>query len=405
MVDRSGAAKPRMRVERNDAAKISSEPVAPRASFTGRPWPTAQDRINRVPVEPRTAVFGRRIETIAALTAVALLVIGCVVVLRPFFSGLLWAMILAFSTWPAYAWLEARLQHRPWLAALIMTVLLGLAFILPLILVAMTLADAAAVAADSLRRLLERGPPPPPDWIAALPMVGPDLLQAWRDLANDASEFAAFAQPYLANARSWALGAGVAIGAAVLELSLSVCAAFFFYRDGIRVVERIRTIGQRIVGDQVHRLLQVTTATVRGVVYGTVGGALAQGVVATLGFALAGVPGAWFLGSLTFLFGLVPGGPPLIWISASVWLLTVDQVGWALFLALYGFFVISGIDNLIKPYLISRESQMPFLIVFLGVIGGAVAFGFIGIFLGPTLLGVAYALLVDWGRADTRPRG
>lgn len=312
-------------------------------------------------------------------------------------------MILTFSTWPAYAWLETRLQHRPWLAALIMTMLLGLAFVLPLILVALSLADAAAIAAESVRRLLERGPPPPPDWVAGLPLVGQDLLQAWRELASDAAEFAAFAQPWLANARSWALGAGLAIGAAVVELSLSVGVAFFFYRDGIRVVERTRAIGERIVGDQVHRLLQVTTSTVRGVVYGTVGGAVVQGILAAPGFALAGVPGALFLGSLTFLFGLVPGGPPLIWISASIWLLTEERIGAALFLALYGFFVISGVDNLIKPYLISRETQMPFLIVFLGVVGGAMGFGFIGIFLGPTLLGVAYALLIDWGRTDGTP--
>jgi predicted PurR-regulated permease PerM len=354
-------------------------------------------RIDHVPGEPRTISVARRIETIAALTAAALLAVGCVVVLRPFFSGLLWAMILTYSTWPAYAWLEARLRHRPSLAALIMTLLLALAFVLPMIFLATTLADAATLYADSLRRLLEQGPPPPPEWIAALPLIGPDLLQAWRNLASDASEFAAFAQPYLANARAWALGAGVAIGGAVLELSLSVCAAFFFYRDGIRVVDRIRAIGQRIVGDQVHHLLRVTTSTVRGVVYGTVGGALAQGLLAALGFALAGVPATLFLGSLTFLFGLVPGGPPLIWIAVSIWLVTVDQVGWALFMVLYGFFVISGVDNLIKPYLISRESQMPFLIVFLGVIGGAMAFGFIGVFLGPTLLGVAYALPLEWG--------
>lgn len=354
--------------------------------------------------DTRGAGFGRRVETITAFAALALLAAGCVLVLWPFFFALLWAMILTFSTWPAYAWLERRLRQRPALAALIMTVLLGLAFVLPLILIATTLADAVTLAADALRRLLNRGPPPPPDWIAALPMVGPDLLQAWRELAGDASEFAAFAQPYLINARSWALDAGVEIGVAIVELSLSVCAAFFFYRGGIQVVERIRAIGQRIVGDRMQQLLMVTASTTRGVVYGTVGGALVQGILATVGFWLAGLPGPWFLGSLTFLFGLVPGGPPLIWISAALWLLIDEQVGWALFTALWGLLVVSGSKSLLKPYLISRESQMPILIVFLGVVGGAAAFGFIGVFLGPTLLGVAYALLVDWGRSPETAR-
>jgi predicted PurR-regulated permease PerM len=348
----------------------------------------------------------RRIETIAAVSGVTLLVVGCFVVLRPFITALLWATILTFSTWPAYAWLETRLRHRPSLAALVMTLLLALAFILPLILVAATVPDAATALADSLRRMMERGPPPPPGWVAGLPVAGADLDEAWRELASNTAEFADFIQPYLANARSWALGAGVAVGGAALELSLSVFAAFFLYRDGAFVVDRVRAIGQRVVGDNVHHLLRVTSSTIRGVVYGTIGGALAQGLLAAIGFYLADVPGALFLGSLTFLFGLVPGGPPLIWVAAALWLASVDRVGWAVFMAVWGFFVISGVDNLIKPYLISRANRMPLLVVFLGVLGGAYAFGFIGIFLGPTLLGVGYALLVDWstGEQDRTPR-
>jgi predicted PurR-regulated permease PerM len=111
-----------------------------------------------------------------------------------------------------------------------------------------------------------------------------------------------------------------------------------------------------------------------------------------------------FLGSLTFLFGLVPGGPPLIWISATFWLASEDRFGWAVFMAAWGLFVVSGVDNLVKPYLISRSNRMPLLVVFLGVLGGAVAFGFIGIFLGPTLLGVGYALLVDWSAGEQERR-
>lgn len=344
--------------------------------------------------------FGRRVETVAALTAVVLLAVGCIVVLWPFLFALAWAMILTFSTWPAYAWLELRLRHRPGIAALIMTGLLAVALVVPVVLVATTLADAVTLAAEELRRLLQRGPPPPPEWVGRLPLVGPDLQETWQELAHDAAEFGVFVQPYLQGARSWALGAAVAIGGAVAELSLSVFAAFFFYLGGLKALDRIRAIGQRIVGNQVHGLLQVTASTVRGVVYGTVGGSLVQGVLAAVGFWLADVPGALFLGSLTFLFGLVPGGPPLIWIPASIWLLTMERFGAALFLVLWGFLVVGGIKGLLKPYLISRECRVPILLVFLGVAGGAAAFGFIGIFLGPILLGVAHALVLQWGGAD-----
>lgn len=348
-------------------------------------------------------LFVRRIETIAAITGLSLLAIGCVMVLRPFFTALLWAMVLTYSTWPVYAWLEGKLRHRTWLAALLMTLLLALAFILPLAFLAATMADAVTAFADSLRRLLEQGPPLPPLWVRELPGIGPELDDAWRELAGNTAEFAAFMRPYLLNARGWAIGAGLTLGAAILELSLSVLAAFFFYRDGMRVIERVRAIGHRILGDRVHQLLQVTSATLRAVVYGTIGGAVAQGIVAALGFYIAGVPGAMFLASATFLFGLVPGGPPLIWISVTIWLASTDQLGGAAFMALWGFFGISGVDNLIKPYLISRGSSLPILLVILGVFGGAAAFGFIGLFLGPTLLGVAYALILDWS-ALAQPR-
>jgi predicted PurR-regulated permease PerM len=345
-------------------------------------------------------LVGRRIETIAALAALALLAIGCVLVLKPFFSALLWAMILTYATWPAYAWLEARLEHRRLLAAFLMTLGLALAFVLPLALVATTMADTVTSAAESVRQLIEHGPPPPPPWVAGLPLLGPELDAAWRQLASDTVAFAAFVKPYIAPARDLAITAGLGIGAAVLEISLSVLAAFFLYRDGIKVVDRVRFLGHRILGERVHHLLLVTGNTIRGVIYGIVGTAIVQGLLAGVGFLLAGIPGALFLGFLTFVLGLIPMGPPLVWIPAAFWLLSVNRPGWAVFVAAYGFFVISGVDNLLRPYLISRESQMPLLLVFLGVIGGALAFGFIGIFLGPTLLGVAYALVADWSTGE-----
>ncbi|MEK0084667.1 AI-2E family transporter [Benzoatithermus flavus] len=355
--------------------------------------------------DARTLVVGWRIETIAALAGLALLAIGCVLVLKPFFSALLWAMILAYATWPAYAGLEARLQHRRSLAALLMTLALVLGFVLPLALVATTMADTVTAGAESVRQLIEYGPPPPPPWVVDLPLFGPELDAAWRQFASDTVAFAAFIKPYIAPARDLAIQAGLGIGAAVLEISLSVLAAFFLYRDGIEVVDRVRYLGQRILGERAHHLLLVTGDTIRGVIYGVVGTAIAQGILAGIGFYLAGIPGGLFLGFVTFILGLIPMGPPLVWIPAAFWLLWTGQLGWAVFLGIYGFFVISGVDNLLRPYLISRESRMPLLLVFLGVIGGALAFGFIGIFLGPTLLGVAFALVAEWSTSDRPEAG
>jgi predicted PurR-regulated permease PerM len=136
--------------------------------------------------------------------------------------------------------------------------------------------------------------------------------------------------------------------------------------------------------------------TVRGVVYGIIGTAVAQGILAGLGFGLAGVPAAALLGVLTFFLSAVPVGPPMVWIPATIWLFSQGKNGWGLFLLIWGMFVVSGIDNIIKPYLISHGSKIPFVIVFLGVIGGAMAFGLVGVFLGPTLLAVAYRVIEEW---------
>jgi predicted PurR-regulated permease PerM len=186
------------------------------------------------------------------------------------------------------------------------------------------------------------------------------------------------------------------LGEGVIQLSFAVFIGFFLYRDGEALVAATREAMQRLAGKLAPGLLETVGGTVQGVVYGLVGTAIAQGIVSLIGFAIAGVPGALLLGFLTFMLSMVPIGPPLIWGGAAAWLFAQDQTGWAIFMAIYGFVVISGIDNVIKPLLISRGSSLPFVLVFLGVMGGVYAFGFVGIFLGPTLLAVGLSLLQQW---------
>jgi predicted PurR-regulated permease PerM len=143
-------------------------------------------------------------------------------------------------------------------------------------------------------------------------------------------------------------------------------------------------------------VLTTVSRTVRGVMYGMLGTALAQALVAVVGFLIAGVPAVPLLGIGTFLFSLVPVGPPLIWGGAALWLFDQGRPGWGVFMLLWGFFLISGVDNVVKPLLISRGSSLPFLLVLLGVLGGVMAFGFVGLFIGPTLLAVGYSLLRNW---------
>lgn len=337
-----------------------------------------------------------RIEHLTRIAAVTLLVIGCLLVLQPFVTALLCAAIVCFSTWPLYEWTVRRLGGRSSVAALAMTLLLILLFVLPLALLALTLADTATPVIDWLRETFVHGLPLPPDWVRDLPIAGDSLDAAWRDLATNKAKLAEAMKKIAPPVQQGMFKAGLLLGEGVIQLSLAAFIAFFLYRDGNALVAAMREAMKRLAGELAPGLLVTVGGTVQGVVYGLVGTAVAQGIVAVIGFAIAGVPGALLLGFLTFMLSMVPIGPPLIWGGAAAWLAFQSQSGWALFMVIYGFVVISGIDNVIKPLLISRGSSLPFALIFLGVMGGVVAFGFVGIFLGPTLLAVGLSVLDEW---------
>ncbi len=340
--------------------------------------------------------LSERFEFMVGLTLLVLLAVGCLIVLRPFFSAILWALILSFSTWPIYIRVLGLLNGRQAIASALMTLGVALVLVAPLAFLGATLADHVAGVIEVVRVLLDEGLPEAPAWLGNIPLFGSDLFDEWQNLAGSEAEFRAAVDPYVAQARAWALRSGANIGQGVVELTLSVLICFFFYRDGRDAAVHLHSGVRRVAGDRAQHLLDVAGSTIKGVVYGIMGTAFAQGLLATIGFWIAGVPGALLFGFVTFVLSLVPMGPPLVWVPAALWLFYTGDTGWAIFMALWGFFVISSIDNIIKPWLISRENRLPILLVFLGVIGGVLAFGFVGIFIGPTLLAVGFTLLQEW---------
>jgi predicted PurR-regulated permease PerM len=332
----------------------------------------------------------------ARISAILLLVLGCLLVLRPFLPAMLFAACVSISSWPLYLLLKSRLKGHNTLAALIMTLSLVLVVVVPLALVAYTLADDMAKMYEQVRVALETGTLHPPPWLAQVPMVG-EYLTAYLDkLFASRDELVALAKRLLEPARHYlAIGAG-ALGTGVLQVSLAAFVSFFLYRDGPAIVASISVAADRLIGETAPEVFSIVTRTVRGVMYGLLGTALAQSLVAALGFTIAGVPAVPLLSVGTFLLSLVPVGPPLLWGGAALWLFDQGRTGWGIFMLLWGFFAISSVDNIVKPYLISRGSSLPFLLVLLGVLGGVLAFGFVGLFLGPTLLAVGFSLMRDW---------
>jgi predicted PurR-regulated permease PerM len=337
-----------------------------------------------------------RIEAVAAVVAVALVAAGCLVVLRPFVSAILWATVLTYTTWPLLLRLERWMRGRRSLAAITMTALITIVMVLPFVVAGITLAENVSRLEDLFHVLQGGLPPEAPEVVRRLPWIGPSLERSWPGFAEDTGWISSALKSAGMGAGKWLLTHSLDFGKGIMQLVLSVVIVFVFYRDGERVAARLAAGAQRIAGDVSHHLLSVAGNTVRSVVYGIIGTALAQAIAAALGFWMAGVPSPFLLGLLTFLLALVPVGPPLIWVPAVLWLFRAGDTGWAVFMTLWGVFVISGIDNLVRPYLISRGSNLPFVIVLLGAIGGVLAFGFIGLFLGPVLLAVGYALVREF---------
>lgn len=343
----------------------------------------------------------KRFEIYAQLAAVIILVAGCFLVLRPFMTAMLLAAVVCVSTWPMYLWLLHKLKNRQNLAALTMTLSLTLVVILPLALVAYNLADNVTAFYNAVRQSMEAGPPEPPAWLTGLPLLGGPIEEYWRNIAGSQEEMLALAKRLLEPARNFLLASGILLGQGVMEMSLAAFISFFFYRDGEALTRSIGVGMERLAGIHAANMLVIINNTVRGVTYGLLGTALAQGFVATIGFAIAGVPAVMLLGVATFLLSLIPVGPPLIWGGAAIWLFQQGETGWGIFMLLWGFFLISSVDNVVKPLLISRGSRLSFLLVILGVMGGVLAFGFVGIFIGPTLLAVGFSMVQKWTSTDS----
>jgi len=322
--------------------------------------------------------------------------VGCLMVLRPFVSALLWAVVLCFSSWPVYRRILGWLRNRRTLTALVMTLGMVLIVLLPFVIVGMTLAENVKELTAATRQWIAGGPPSPPAWVAKVPVVGTHAAAYWHDLAADTAKLWAEAQRFIEPVSSRLLKIGLALGGGLVELALSIFITFFLFRDGGAAAQRLSAAVERIGGERGRHLLTVAGQTVRGVVYGILGTALAQAVAAGIGFVIAGVPAAALLALLTFFFSVVPVvGTALAWGPAAIWLLNQGSTGWAIFMVIWGVGV-ANIDNFVKPWLISQGSNMPFILIFFGVLGGAVAFGLIGVFLGPTLLAVGFRLVEEW---------
>ena len=231
------------------------------------------------------------------------------------------------------------------------------------------------------------------------------MSELWNSWAADLGVMAAFFRPYFGMIAENGLSLLLGIAGGVLQFMLALFIGFFFWVYGDQLAVQLTALMRRIAGDYADRLITVTGQVVRGTVYGILGTAIVQGILTSFGLWLAGVPRAVLLGSVAGFLSVLPIGAPLIWIPSALWLLSQGHTGWGIFLAVYGVVAVSGADSVIRPFFISRGAQLPFLLTLLGVLGGALAFGLLGIFLGPVLLGVGFTLVVEFSPRGRGKRG
>src|SRR5687768_6433724 len=195
-------------------------------------------------------VSEKRIEQIVQVTAIVLLALGCIVVLRPFLGALLTAAILCYSTWPIYRFVEDRVGGRAWLAALVMTLMILVVLVVPLVLIALSFRDDVPQLLEHLRDTLASGLPPPPEWVARLPVIGEYLDAAWREIAESPAKLAEMLKRYSQTVREFLVAIGLVIAEGVLQFTLIAFISYFFYRDGLALVVALRNGLNRVAGGQ-----------------------------------------------------------------------------------------------------------------------------------------------------------
>ncbi|RJQ49292.1 MAG: AI-2E family transporter [Gammaproteobacteria bacterium] len=317
-------------------------------------------------------------------------------VLHLFLAPLAWAGILAYATWPLYARLRRALRGNATGSALIMTLLLTAAFVLPLLWLIALLRDELGAAYAAVAAYLAQGPRPLPEFIAGIPWLGERLQELLDQLAADPAATRERVGHWVEQRTGEILDLLGGVGRNAAKLGLALIAVFFLYRDGEKLLSQARRVLHRFLGVRVDAYLAAAGAMTQAVVYGLVLTALAQGVLAGLGYWAAGLEAPVLLAALTVLIALIPFGTPFVWGSIGVWLLLNGQVAAGAGLLLWGALVVSWVDNLVRPLVISSATRVPFLLVMFGVLGGLAAFGLVGLFLGPVILAVLVAVWREW---------
>lgn len=334
--------------------------------------------------------------TVLAVLSIGMLIAASFWIVRPFLPAIIWATMIVVASWPLMLRVEARLWGNRALAVTAMTLALLIVLIVPLALAIATIVSNAEEMVGWVRALKTVNLPALPEWVRALPIVGERAADAWQKLAvAGVAELSEKATPYAGQALRWFAGQVGGVGMLLLQFLLTVGIAAVMFATGEEAAAGVRRFGRRLAGARGELVIHVAAQAVRGVALGVVVTALVQAILGGIGLAVVGVPFAAVLTAVMLLLAIAQIGVVPILAPVVVWLYWNDEAGWATALLVWTVFV-TTLDNFLRPILIKLGADLPLLLIFAGVIGGLIAFGLAGIFIGPVVLAVSYMLLEAW---------
>jgi len=335
----------------------------------------------------------------------AVLVASTFWVLSPFITSILWATIVSVAVWPILVRLDASLGGRRRAAVAIITAMILLVIFVPVTMALITIVSNAKDITAEIKSLESVALPAPPAWLERVPFGGEGLAARWtRFVGLDPQQRSAELTPYAQAALQWFIAKAGSIGTMLLQFLLTTIISAIVLANGETVRDGILRFATRLAGPQGRDAAVLAARTIRGVVLGVVGTALVQAAISGLGLYLTGVPAAAVLTAVMLFLCLAQIGPILVLIPAIVWLFSSGQTGAGTVLVVFTL-VAAPFDNVVRPMLIKRGVDLPLVLIFAGVLGGLIAFGIIGLFIGPVVLAVAFTLLATWvsARGSSNP--
>ncbi|MCC6130478.1 MAG: AI-2E family transporter YdiK [Acidobacteria bacterium] len=331
----------------------------------------------------------------SVLSLCALLMASLWIVL-PFMAAIVWGATIVIATWPVLISLQKRLRGSRGLAtAVLVVVLLSIVFV-PFLMAMASLFGSLDDITAKLKALETMQVPPPPEWVAKVPVVGTKASDYWRSIGGEGmKDLVAQVAPYASNILKWFAGKAGSVGAALAQFLLTIVVAAVFYSNGEAAADRVIRFARRLAGDRGEGVMRLAGQAIRGVALGVVVTAIGQTLIAGVGLAIAGVPLASILTVLIFVLCIAQIGPILIMLPSVIWLYVSDQPGWGTFLLVWTV-IVGTMDNVVRPILIKKGADLPLLLIFTGVIGGLISLGLIGIFVGPVILAVSHTLMEAW---------